>query len=95
MVVEKAVDKSVEDSSIDMTSKGNQLRFHFSYKASKDCKSDRAINEEKKTIMTTILNVCEEKDHSTKLVKWDKSNDHVDTRLSRLDMFLFGSINSP
>ena len=45
--------------------------------------------------MTTILNVCEEIDHSAKLVKWDDSHDHVDTGVSRLDMFLFKSINSP
>ena len=69
MVVEKVVDKRVEDKDIVMTPKGNQLQFRLSYKASKDCKTDRAINEEKKTIMTTILNVCEEIDHFAKLVK--------------------------
>ena len=94
-VVENGANKRVEKPDIDMTPKGNQLRFHLSYKASKDCKTDRAINEEKKNIMTTILNVCEEIDHSAKLVKWDKSNNHVDTGVSRSDMFLFESINSP
>ena len=73
-VVEQAADKRVEKPDIHMTLKGNQLLFRFSYKASKDCKTDRAINEEKKNIMTTILNVCKEIDYSAKLVKWEKSH---------------------
>ena len=45
--------------------------------------------------MTTILNICEEIDHSAKLVKWDDSHHYVDTGVSRSDMFLFESIHSP
>ena len=43
---EKGAEKRAEKSDIDMIPKGNQLYFRFSYKASKDCKIDRAINEE-------------------------------------------------
>ena len=39
---EKGAEK-VEKPDIDKIPKGNQLHFHFSYKASKDCKTDRAI----------------------------------------------------
>ena len=85
-VVEKG-EKKVEKPDIDMIPTGNQLRFRFSYKASKDCKTDRAINEERKNMMTTILNICKEIYHSAKLVKWKNSKDHDDDGVSRSDMF--------
>jgi len=85
----------MEQPHIEFVPTGNQLRFRCSHKASKDCKTDRAINEEKKNIMTTILNICEEIDHSAKFVKWENSKDHDDDRVSRSDMFLFKSLNSP
>ena len=47
------------------------------------------------TILTTILNICEEIDHSAKLVKWENSKDHDDDGVSRSDMFLFEFLNSP
>ena len=43
----------------------------------------------------TILNICDEIDHSAKLVKWDESHNIVDTGVSRSDIFLFESIQSP
>ena len=40
------------------------LGLQFSYKPSKDCMTDAAINSEKKVIMKTILSSCQEVDSS-------------------------------
>jgi hypothetical protein len=93
--VSESVKKTMKHPDVEFIPSGNHLRFRFSHKASKDCKTDRALNEEKKNIMTTILNICEEIDYSAKLVTWDDSKDKLDSGVSRSDMFLFESLNSP
>jgi len=64
--VSESVKETMEQPDVEFISSGNHLRFRFSHKASKDCKTDRALNEEKKNIMTTILNIWEEIDYSAK-----------------------------
>ena len=53
------------------TPAGNLVQFRFSYKPSRDCKSDPLINAEYKLLATTMLSIiCDDLDEDAVIVPW-------------------------